>query len=420
MSDMLLAAERGFSFADPYAIGLLFAGLVLFAAVVALTKEQERAFTSATVYLAFGAVAAVGLDFLGVTLIDPLADARIIEHAAELAVILALFAAGLRIDRSLSWRGWRSATLLLLVVMPLTIGGIALWGVGVMGLSLGAALLLGAVLAPTDPVLASDVQVGPPGEGDSTEPHFALTAEAGGNDGLAFPFVFLGLFVAAEGGTEWLGEWLLADVLYAVVVGVAAGAGAGHLIARLSMALRRRELMAERFDGWLSIAAVLLVFGFTEIIGGYGFLAAFAAGLAFRRHESEHESHARVHAGAETVEHFSELALVLLLGSTVTLAGLAEPGLAGLLLVPLLLVLIRPAATLLAFLPTRVRPRERLFIGWFGIRGVGSIYYVAVVLNDGVLSRTVRARRAARGSPAPLARPAPPPARRTSSCSSRS
>jgi NhaP-type Na+/H+ or K+/H+ antiporter len=380
------AASRGFSFADPYAIGLVFVGAVLLAAVVALTKERERAFTSAIVYLVFGAVASAALSLLGVEILDPFSDYEVIEHLAEFAVIISLFGAGLRIDRPLGLKAWRSPLLLLVIAMPVTIAGIAAWGTAVMGLSLGAAVILGAALAPTDPVLASDVQVGPPGDDDEPEANFALTAEAGGNDGFAFPFVFLGIYIAAEGGTDWIGEWALADVLYAVSGGVALGVISGHGIARLSMFLRSRSLMHERFDGWLAVAATLAVYGVAEIAGTYGFLAAFAAGLAFRRHEAQHESHARVHGGAETVEHFSELALVLLLGSTVTLAGLAEPGLTGWLLIPLLLLVIRPVATGIALRPAGVRRDERLFIGWFGIRGIGSFYYVAVALHAGVLA----------------------------------
>ena len=380
------AAAQGFSFADPYAIGLVFVGAVLLVAVVALTKERERAFTSAIVYLLFGAAASAALSLLGVELLDPFSDYEVIERLAEFAVVISLFGAGLRIDRPLGWRAWRSPLLLLVIAMPVTIAGIALWGTAVMGLSLGAAVILGAALAPTDPVLASDVQVGPPGDDDEPEPNFALTAEAGGNDGLAFPFVFLGIYIAAEGGTDWLGTWALADVLYAIPAGVALGAISGSGMARLSMLLRRRSLMHERFDGWLAVAATLAVYGIAEIAGTYGFLAAFAAGLAFRRHEAEHESHARVHGGAETVEHFCELALVLLLGSTVTLAGLAEPGLGGWLLIPVLLLVIRPVATGIALLRSGVRRDERLFIGWFGIRGIGSFYYVAVALHAGVLA----------------------------------
>lgn len=383
---MPVAAERGFSFAEPYAIGLIFGGAVLFAAVIALTKERERSFTSAVVYLLLGAVAAAGLGVLDVEVLDPFEDHRVIERLAEFAVIVALFGAGLRIDRELTWRAWRSPLLLLTVAMPLTIAAIALWGTAVMGLSLGAAVLLGAILAPTDPVLASDVQVGPPNETDEREPNFALTAEAGGNDGLAFPFVFLGIYIAAEGGSDWLGEWLLADVVYAIALGVAIGVVGGHAIARLSMLLRGRSLMHERFDGWLAVATVLAVYGIAEVAGAYGFLSAFVAGLAFRRHESEHESHRRVHAGAETVEHFSELALVLLLGTTVTIAGLGAPGLSGWLLIPVLLLAIRPLATGVALGLAPMPRRERFFIGWFGIRGIGSFYYVAVALGAGVLS----------------------------------
>jgi NhaP-type Na+/H+ or K+/H+ antiporter len=380
------AVERGFNLADPYAIGVLFAGLVLFAAVVALTKERERAFTSAVVYLLLGALAAAGLELLGVDLFDPFADAEVMERLSEFAVIIALFGAGLRIDRALGWSSWRTPALLLGVVMPLTIAAITLWGVSVMGLSLGAAILLGAVLAPTDPVLASDVQVGPPGDSDEPEPNFALTVEAGGNDGLAFPFVFLGLFVAAEGGTDWLAEWVLADVLYGIAAGCAIGIVAGNLLARFSTILRHRELIAKRFDGWLAIASVLVVYGLTELVGAYGFLAAFTAGLAFRRHEATHESHTRVHRGAETTEHIAELAVVLLVGTTITITGLTEPGLSGWLLVLLLLAVIRPAATALALVPTRLTRRDKMFIGWFGIRGIGSVYYVAVVLNAHALS----------------------------------
>lgn len=383
---MLLAAERGFSFADPFAVLVVFAGVALFAAVIALTRESEHAFTSAIVYLVLGGVAATILELLGVELLDPFRDEQVLEHLAEFAVIVALFTAGLKIDRSLTWKQWRTPTLLLLIVMPVSIALVALFASAAMGLSAGAAILLGAVLAPTDPVLAGDVQVGPPGEDDESEPHFALTAEAGLNDGLAFPFVFLGLFAAAEGGTDWLGTWVLADVLYAVPVGLAMGVLGGRLLAIVTLALRGRELIAVRFDGWLAIAAVLVVYGTTELLGAYGFLAAFTAGLAFRRWERHHEFHGRIHDGAQVVEHVSELTLVLILGSTVTLAGLAEPGLAGWLLVPVLLLVIRPLACVLTFLPTGLPLREAAFMGWFGIRGIGSVYYVAVAIGSGALT----------------------------------
>ena len=251
--------------------------------------------------------------------------------------------------------------------------------------------MLGAILAPTDPVLAGDVGVGPPGDEDEREPNFALTAEAGLNDGLAFPFVFLGAFVAAGEAsnrtwTDWIFDWLAADVLYAVLAGVALGAAGGYAIAAGIVHLRERRLVIDALDGWVAIGAVLRVYGATEIAGAYGFLAAFTAGLAFRSYEHGHEINRRVHDGAEVVEKFCELALILLLGSLVTLSGLGEDGAAGWLLVGVLLLVIRPLATAIAFLGSSTAARERVFIGWFGVRGIGSLYYVAVVLGMGILS----------------------------------
>lgn len=192
-------ASPGFSFADTYALGTLFGGLALFAAIWALSSQGQRTVTPAVVYLLLGGAAAVGLHLSGVEVLDPIQDPDVIERLAEVSVIIALFAAGLRIDRRLGWRRWRSTILLIGLVMPITIGAITLFANTLMGLSIGAALTLGAALAPTDPVLARQLQVGPPGEGDRTESHFALTSEAGLNDGLAFPFVFLGILIARAG-----------------------------------------------------------------------------------------------------------------------------------------------------------------------------------------------------------------------------
>ncbi len=381
------AAAQGFGFADPAAIGLALAGMTVFVAVGALTNQHERAFSAAVVYLTLGALASLALRPLGVELLDPLAEPRVLERLSELAVIVALFGAGLRLDRRLSWAAWRSVAVLLAIVMPLTIAAITLWGSQVMGLSLGAAAILGAVLAPTDPVLAGDVSVGPPGEGNEPEPRFALTAEAGLNDGLAFPFVLLGMFVAREGsGGGWLGEWLVADLLYGVLAGVALGVLVGSGAAAAVLRLRGRGVLSPSFDGWLAVGTVLLVYGTTEAAGGYGFLAAFVAGLAFRRRRRDDQLHGTAHAGIEHVEKFGELALVLLVGSAVTVGGLAQPGLMGWLLAPVLLLVVRPALCVAALAPLRLPLGERGFVGWFGIRGIGSFYYVAVALGAGVLS----------------------------------
>jgi NhaP-type Na+/H+ or K+/H+ antiporter len=255
-----------------------------------------------------------------------------------------------------------------------------------MGLSLGAAIILGAALAPTDPVLARDVKVGPPGKGDGPETHFALTSEAGLNDGLAFPFVFLGIFVAGQGGWGWFTDWLVADVIYAITIGLLVGVAGGRMIGWCSDWLRDRGWLKKQFDSWLALASVTTIYGIAEFAGAYGFLAAFAGGLAFRRYEWTHESHERVHKGADLVEEIAELGMLLIIGSTITWAGLQEPGLAGWLLIPALLLIIRPAAVLAAFAGSKVSHHERRLIGWFGIRGIGSFYYAAVAINAGVLS----------------------------------
>lgn len=386
MSPLPLAAERGFSFADVYTVGLLFCGVAVFAAIGALSHERDRAFSASIIYLGLGTAAAVVFEVFEIRWIDPLADEALIERLTELAVIIALFATGLQLDRPLNRESWGGVSRLLLVAMPVTIAAVALFGTQVIGLSLGAAIVLGAILAPTDPVLAGDIGVGPPGEEDELEPNFSITGEAGLNDGLAFPFLFLGLFVAAEGGNDWLGEWVLADVLYAIAVAVAIGAVVGYGLAALAVRLRDRRLLSSSYDAWLAIPSVLAIYGLTEIVGGYGFIAAFCGGLAFRRYEHNHEANATVHEGADLVEKIGELAVVLMLGSMLTVAGLAAPGIEGWLLVPALLLLIRPLSVYLAMVGHRIPAGERTFVAWFGVRGVGSLYYAAVAVGSGVLA----------------------------------
>jgi NhaP-type Na+/H+ or K+/H+ antiporter len=384
---LVLAADKGFSFADPFALTIAFVGVAVFVAIAALSHQHERAFSASVIYLGLGLVAAAIVNLAGFSWVDPIEEAATIQHLAEIAVVVALFSAGMKVERSLHSAEWTTVWRLLGIAMPLSIAAVALWGATAMGLSAGAAILLGAMLAPTDPVLAGDLGIGPPGEDDDSEPRFAVTAEAGLNDGLAFPFVFLGLFAVDRAGTDWLGRWALADVLYAVVGGLAIGGVGGYLLAAMTVRLRDREFLSHYLDGWVALAVVLLLYGVTEIAGAYGFLAAFAGGLGFRRYERDHEVNRRVHDGAELLEKFGELALILLLGSMVTFEGLGEPGVSGWLLVPLLLLVIRPASVMLSLLRSRVRDqRERVFVAWFGVRGVGSLYYAAVAAGSGVLS----------------------------------
>jgi NhaP-type Na+/H+ or K+/H+ antiporter len=384
--DPLVAADNGFTFADEFALALAGFGLALFAGIGALSHQHERAFSASITYLALGGLLAGVLALLGIPPVDPFKDSKFVEHLSELALVMAIFTTGMGIERKLSWRGWRSVVGLLAVVMPLSIAAVAAFGVLAMGLSLGAAIILGAALAPTDPVLAGDVGVAPPGEESESEANFTLGTEAALNDGLASPFVLLGIFVAGESGSGWLGEWVLADVVYAVVVGVAIGALGGRFAGALAVRLRDARLLDQRLDLYFAVPTALVLFGAAEFVGAYGLVAVFAAGFAFRRVAFHHEHHRHVHEGAEVVEKFGELLIILLLGSMITFAGLEAPGVAGWLLVPLLIVVIRPGLVLALLARSRMEARERAFVAWFGVRGVAALYYAVVAVGAGVLS----------------------------------
>jgi NhaP-type Na+/H+ or K+/H+ antiporter len=311
--------------------------------------------------------------------LDPEGDHALLERLAELALIVAVFAAGLTIEKDVRRRSVLSVALLLGIVMPLTIAAIALFGMWAMGLSFGAALLLGAVLAPTDPVLAGDVGLSEPGGEAYGEPRLSLHTEAGFNDGLASPFVVLGLLVAERGGTGWVGEWLVDDLLYGagvgLVLGVAAGYGAAALLTRTRGAV----------ESVLSLAFAFGLYFGAEEVGTWGLLAVFAAGYAFRRYEFEHEMHEPVHRAADLTGAVFECVVLVLLGTMLTTAGLGAPGVEGWLLVPLLLLVIRPALVFATAGRGFMDLRARLFLAWFGVRGVAALFYAAVVVESGVL-----------------------------------
>jgi sodium/hydrogen antiporter len=310
--------------------------------------------------------------------LDPTVSPRLWEISSEIVVIIVLFATGLRIDSVGSWRRWRPTVGLLAVTMPLTIAALALLGWGLAGMTLAGTILLGAVLAPTDPVLAGDAQVGPPLEGGEHPVRFALTAEAGLNDGLAFPFVYLGLLVAALGAesSNWFSEWMLRDVLYRIAVGAVLGAAVGWVLGKSLFHARGGETLGKTGPGVIALAAVLLCYGVVELAEGYGFIAVFVAGLICRRVEERHQFHRRLHSFSESIEHAVTAVLLVMLGSTLPSLWPVLDWHHSIIGFGLLLV-VRPLTGWLGLLGTDLAPRERWTVAFFGVRGVGSVYYLA-------------------------------------------
>jgi NhaP-type Na+/H+ or K+/H+ antiporter len=343
---------------------------------------ERRPLSMPIVFLALGMVM-FALP-LGLPDADPLAYPKATEHLTEIGVIVALMGAGLKIDRPLGRRRWASTWRLLAIAMPVTIAATALLGWWWAALVPATALLLGAVLAPTDPVLASDVQVGEPtGEEDSEdEVRFALTSEAGLNDGLAFPFVGAAIAITAAAGGGWFGEWVLRDVVYKGAVGIVGGLLIGKLLGALFFRAERDSLRLSRHaEGFLVLAATFLAYGLVEVAGGYGFLAVFVAARGIRSAERSHEYHQVLHDFAEQTERLLTVLLLLLFGGAVVgglLAPLTWPAaLTGLAL----LVVIRPLVGFLALRGAPGRPAEHWVIATFGIRGIGSFYYLAYAMT---------------------------------------
>ena len=328
--------------------------------------------------------------------IDPRTAPTVWEYVSELAVIVALFGTGLRIDNLTSYRRWKPTMRMLVVAMPLTILAVALLGYWLAGMTLAGAILLGAVLAPTDPVLAGDVQVGPPTEGGEHPVRFALTTEAGLNDGLAFPFVYLALIIGAEGFApdQLLFEWLPRDLVYRIGVGVASGAAIGWLLGKLLFSVPRGNALADTASGVLALAGVLLCYGATELVEGYGFIAAFVCGIVLRRAEEGHEFHTRLHNFSEAIEHALTAILLVLIGGILPLLW-TELDWQHAAIAMGLIFIVRPIAGWVSLLNTDLAIRERLVVAVYGVRGIGSIYYLGFasshleLVNEGQLWATI-------------------------------
>jgi sodium/hydrogen antiporter len=405
-------------------------GLLL---LVALSSAYLRRLpvSTAVLYMLLGI--AVGPLGFGLLRVDLRESAPWLERLTELAVIVSLFVGGLKLR--LNWRNpaWTAAYLLMGPVMLACILGVALLARFFLGLDIASALLLGALLAPTDPVLASTVSVNDAADHDRMR--YGLSGEAGLNDGMAFPFVILGLLWAEHGGAgDWIGGWALHRLLWAVPAALVLGHLLGKSIGRLAVWLRSHHRDTAAPSDFLALALIALSYVGAETIGAWGFLAVFAAGVGLRSAElkvvkesphpeaesspsenAEEAEGAPPHPPAEdlvsanvaadalkepavaagtlvaetlsfgdTVERLLEILLVVLVG--VSLANHWDARAVPLAL--MLMIVLRPLATLLLLAGAPISWAQRWLMGWFGIRGIGSLYYLSYVLNHGVSGRT--------------------------------
>ncbi|UXH41800.1 cation:proton antiporter [Pseudomonas promysalinigenes] len=377
--------------------------------------------TSSLVCLGLGMF--LGTSGLGLLQLDLSESSGWMEHLTEVAVLFSLFFNGLKLRLPLRDRIWWSAFYLAGPVMLSCIAGVTLLLHYGFELGWGGSLLIGAILAPTDPVLATLVQVADAQDGDPVR--FSLSGEAGLNDGVAFPFVMLGLFLQQQSGQPWFSEWLVKDMLWAVPAGLLLGYFMGRGLGKLTLYLRlRNDDCTVSPNDYLALALIALAYVSAEIIQAYGFLAVFAAGLGLRQAEvqtsSNPEDPAAEHLVQPVVGHQhaaperavkgdvqaladSQVAAGIMLGDMLAFGSLIERAMEVFLVTMLgvvliehwdwravpvaaaLFVVIRPVSVLLFPRPGVLTLRQRGLLGWFGIRGIGSFYYLFYALNHGLL-----------------------------------
>ena len=352
----------------------------------------------AILYFLFGmALGPWGFDWLR---LDPDRHALLIERLCELAVLISLFATGSNVGSTLRGRHWGVPLRLATVAMVVTIAALAAFGYWVLDMSAGAAIVLAAALAPTDPVLAGDVQVSDAQDRDRLR--FGLTGEAGLNDGAAFPFVMLGmglLSIHDLGSGLW--RWWAIDLAWAVTAGVAIGAVLGLALGRWVLHRLRTATSETGPDAFLGLGLVAVAYGVAVTVDAYGFLAVFAAAVTLQWTVTESGSGETAARGAappmpppgeralaiaslqrfnSDLESLFEFGVVIMLGILFTVVPIAWEALAVALV---LFLVIRPAAVFVALQRTRLEPAQRALAAWFGVRGVGSIYYAMFALNHG-------------------------------------
>jgi NhaP-type Na+/H+ or K+/H+ antiporter len=350
-------------------------GILGMAWMPALTAKTRISYS--IIYLLLGMLLYSISDFLPAP--NPREYRGLTLRLTELVLIVSLMCTGLKIDQKFSFRTWNIPFRLVTITMFLCIAAVTVVGIYYFNMPAASALLLAAVLSPTDPVLATDVQVGDPNEKHRDNVKFSLTAEAGFNDGMAFPFVWLAISLAmmSAGGGPFMIAWIWKHVVYQILAGLLSGFLLGKLMAYLLFTLSKKYESFVTQDGFVSIAATLIVYGATEMIHGYGFVAVFIAALTLRDYERGDRYHNRLHAFSDQIERILVAIMLILFGGSLVrgiMDSLTWPmaafGIA-------FIFIIRPLAGLTGLIGTRLTIQEKLVISFFGIRGMGSLYYLA-------------------------------------------
>lgn len=382
---------------EAYALLLCMAGLAFLAVALVPRFLHDKPLSTPIILVVFGVI--IFALPLGFDLPDPIAEGALTERLTEVGVIMSLMVAGLTIDRVPGLRAWSTAWRLLAVTMPLTVAGVALLGWWVIGLAPASAVLLGAVIAPTDPVQGKDVEVGGPHEGsegvseehdlaeggEEDEIRFALTSEAGLNDGLAFPFTHMAIAMAIAGARpgNWIGAWAAVHVVYELAVGLVIGWLVGRALGVLLLRVPYSDDLSRSMSAVGALAATFIVYGLTEYAGGYGFIATFVCAATIRGVERDHDLHRDLQGFVESAERLLMAAITLLFGGAIVGGLLAPLQWRHVAVAVLALLLVRPAAGAVALIGLHRTPwRDRAAISFYGIRGIATFYYLAYALEQ--------------------------------------
>lgn len=364
---------------DIYILDLLVIGLLLLSVTLGSGWIARLPLSYALIYLVVG----IGLGPYGVKLIELRPDAQFIERLTEFVVIVSLFSCGLKMNRPLKMWAWNSTVRLIGFLMPISIFAVAFIGHFFLNLEWGPAILLGAILAPTDPVLASEVQLAHLEDRD--ELRFGLTSEGGLNDALAFPFVYFGIYCLKDSNWEnWFKQWVIIDVFWAIGAGIIMGILVAKTVSWLDKKLQHFRPVDQLMEDFIALSTILLTYSLTEIINGYGFLAVFVAGMVIQKSYHNPEKPLSQLHFIERIEKLTEIGTILILGSILRLKPMLAFAGESLLLAGLLIVAIRPIGAWISTIGTSFHPASRWLFGWFGIRGVGSLYYLTYAFGEGL------------------------------------